>query len=152
LKRSKLQEKRWLRCLEEMKEKWGNKFNMLRAGNEKADQLAQEGTKEEKPPLYSRLMGKEKDIGVYHKGQWVDSSICKHLTQIKNSNYARDQKKRICEGITDPKGVAWKVAFTITQKANFKDDTNARTIYKLRTPNSQLNQHIKKQLERKMLG
>jgi len=61
---------------------------------------------------------KETDIGVYYKGQWVDSSICKHHTQIKNSNYARDQKERICEGITDPKGIAWKVAFTITLLTN----------------------------------
>jgi len=76
-----------------MREKWGNKFNMVRAGNEKADQLAQEGTKKETPPLYSRLVDKETEIGVYHKGQWVDSSICKHLTQIKNSNYAEIKKK-----------------------------------------------------------
>jgi len=73
-----------------MREKWGNKLNMVRAGNEKADQLAQEGTKKE-TPLYSKLVDKETDIGVYHKGQWVD---------------LRDQKERICEGITDPKGVA----------------------------------------------
>jgi len=86
---------------------------------------------------------KETDIGVYHKGQWVDSSICKHLIQIKNSNYAIDQKERICEGITDTKAVAWKVAFTITHKPKFKDDTNDRTIHKLRTKCSQLNQHIK---------
>jgi len=119
-----------------MREKWGNKFNMVRAGNEKGDQLAQEGTNKETSPLYSRLVDKETDIGVYHKGQWVDTSICKHLTQIKNSNYARDQKERVCEGITDPKRVAWKVAFTITHKPNFKDDTNARTIHKLRTKHS----------------
>jgi len=35
------------------------------------------------------------------------------------------------------------VAFTITHKPNFKDDTNARTIHKLRTKRTQLNQHIK---------
>jgi len=76
-----------------MREKWGNKFNIVRAGNEKADQLAQEGTKKELPLPYSRLVDKETDIGVYHKGQWVESSICKHLTQIKNSNYARSKRK-----------------------------------------------------------
>jgi len=53
----------------------------------------------------------------------------------------------ICEGITGPKGVAWRVAYTITHKPNFKDDTNARTIHELRT--KQLNQPT---FERKMLG
>jgi len=47
--------------------------------------------------------------------------------------------------MTDPKGVAWKVAFSITHKPNFKDDANARTIHKLSTKHSQLNQYITEQ-------
>jgi len=47
-----------------MREKWGKKFNMVRAGNEKADQLAHEATKKETPQLYSRLVDKETEIGV----------------------------------------------------------------------------------------
>lgn len=115
-----------------MKAGWGKLFNIAVKGNEMADQLASQGTKEEPAAAYSRLLDKETDIGVFHESQWVDSSIRKHMLTRNNKQYKKGLKDNLCESIIAKEEVAWKVAYTINHKPNHWDEANARIIHKQR--------------------
>lgn len=119
--------RKWQGKTKQCREEWGALFPKIISGNEMADQLAKEGAQKADPQPYSRVLDFHTNIGVFHKGRWIDGKVGKFIYRKKAKRSHKTTTLEINQLCPDGDQITWKVATRFLTHPHHTQDKAVKT-------------------------